>query len=70
MPSASKGSPVARVVATPQSTSAADDPSPEQACLSGVPLYLAYGFRPLEKLEIALEDGVVLECVSMEKPIE
>jgi len=57
-------------VATPQSTSAADDPSPEQACLSGVPLYLAYGFRPLEKLEIALEDGVALECVSMEKPIE
>jgi GNAT superfamily N-acetyltransferase len=40
------------------------------ATLSGVPLYLAYGFRPLEELEVALEDGVKLECVSMDKPIE
>lgn len=40
------------------------------ATLPGVPLYLAYGFRPLEEIEIALEDGVMLECVSMEKPIE
>jgi GNAT superfamily N-acetyltransferase len=40
------------------------------ATLPGVPLYLAYGFRPLEELEITLEDGVTLECVSMDKPIE
>jgi GNAT superfamily N-acetyltransferase len=40
------------------------------ATLAGVPLYLAYGFKPLEESEIALEDGVKLECVSMEKPID
>ena len=40
------------------------------ATLPGVPLYLAYGFRPLEELEITLEDGVTLECVAMEKPID
>jgi GNAT superfamily N-acetyltransferase len=40
------------------------------ATLAGVPLYLAYGFKPLEEGEIALEDGVKLECVSMEKPID
>jgi GNAT superfamily N-acetyltransferase len=40
------------------------------ATLPGVPLYLTYGFEPLEEIEIALEDGVKLECVAMEKPIE
>lgn|SRR5512132_127500 len=40
------------------------------ATLPGVPLYLAYGFEPLEESEIALEDGVMLACVAMEKPIE
>jgi GNAT superfamily N-acetyltransferase len=40
------------------------------ATLPGVPLYLAYGFRPLEEREIALEDGVRLGCVAMEKPID
>jgi GNAT superfamily N-acetyltransferase len=40
------------------------------ATMPGVPLYLAYGFRAIEELEIALEDGVMLECVSMEKAIE
>jgi GNAT superfamily N-acetyltransferase len=40
------------------------------ATLAGVPLYLAHGFKPLEESEIALEDGVKLECVSMEKPID
>lgn len=40
------------------------------ATLPGVPLYLAYGFQPLEEVEITLEDGVMLECVSMEKPID
>jgi GNAT superfamily N-acetyltransferase len=40
------------------------------ATLPGVPLYVAYGFRPVEEIEITLEDGVLLECVSMEKPIE
>jgi GNAT superfamily N-acetyltransferase len=38
--------------------------------LPGVPLYLAYGFRSLEEVEITLPDGVELPCVSMDKPIE
>jgi GNAT superfamily N-acetyltransferase len=39
------------------------------ATLPGYPLYLAYGFAPLEDVEIVLPDGVTLPCVSMEKPI-
>jgi GNAT superfamily N-acetyltransferase len=39
------------------------------ATLPGVPLYTACGFEPLEEVEIALEDGVPLACVAMEKPI-
>jgi GNAT superfamily N-acetyltransferase len=39
------------------------------ATLPGYPLYLAYGFQPLERLEIELPDGVRLECVTMEKPV-
>jgi GNAT superfamily N-acetyltransferase len=37
--------------------------------LPGLPLYLAYGFRSLEQVEITLPDGVKLPSVSMEKPI-
>jgi len=40
------------------------------ATLPGVPLYLAYGFEPVDEFDVALSDGVKLECVSMEKPIE
>ena len=40
------------------------------ATLPGVPLYVAFGFSPLEQIKITLEDGVKLECVSMEKAIE
>jgi GNAT superfamily N-acetyltransferase len=39
------------------------------ATLPGVPLYLACGFQALEEVEVALEDGVRLACVAMEKPI-
>ena len=39
------------------------------ATLAGVPLYLAFGFRELEPHDVVLPDGVVLECVLMEKPI-
>lgn len=39
------------------------------ATLPGVPLYLAYGFEPLEEVEITMPDGVTLPCVAMEKPI-
>lgn len=38
--------------------------------LPGLPLYLAYGFQPLEDVEVTLPDGVTIACVSMEKPIE
>ena len=36
----------------------------------GLPLYLAYGFRPLEEYEVAMPDGVTIACVSMEKQID
>ena len=38
--------------------------------LPGLPLYLAYGFEPLEDVQVSLPDGVTIACVSMEKPIE
>jgi GNAT superfamily N-acetyltransferase len=40
------------------------------ATLPGLPLYLAYGFRPLEEIEVTMPDGITIPCVSMEKPIE
>ncbi len=40
------------------------------ATLPGVPLYVAFGFSPLEQVEITMEDGVTLEGVSMERAIE
>jgi GNAT superfamily N-acetyltransferase len=39
------------------------------ATLPGVLLYERYGFRALERVSIALPDGVLVECVTMEKPI-
>jgi GNAT superfamily N-acetyltransferase len=39
------------------------------ATLPGVPLYLAFGFEPLEEIEIVLPDGVGVPCVSMAKPL-
>jgi len=40
------------------------------ATMPGLPLYRAYGFEPLEELEVTMPDGVTLECVSMEKRID
>jgi len=40
------------------------------ATLAGVPLYKAYGFQPLEEIEIRLPDGVLLPAVTMQKPID
>jgi GNAT superfamily N-acetyltransferase len=40
------------------------------ATMPGLPLYLAYGFRSLEKVEVAMPDGVTIACVSMEKQID
>jgi GNAT superfamily N-acetyltransferase len=39
------------------------------ATLPGEPLYRAFGFRELERVEITLPDGVVLAGVAMERPI-
>jgi GNAT superfamily N-acetyltransferase len=40
------------------------------ATLPGVPLYRAYGFEPVEEVLVTLPDGVTLESMTMEKPIE
>ena len=40
------------------------------ATLPGVPLYENYGFREMGRSEVAMPDGVTLECAAMEKPIE
>ena len=40
------------------------------ATLPGVPLYLAYGFRVLDDVEVELPDGVTIACRTMEMPIE
>ena len=40
------------------------------ATMAGLPLYLAYGFRPLEEVEVTMPDGVAIPCVSMEKQID
>src|SRR5262249_52237436 len=40
------------------------------ATLSGLPLYLAYGFERVEEFDVTLSDGVALPCVSMEKQID
>ena len=40
------------------------------ATIPGLPLYAAYGFRPLEDTEVTMPDGVTIPCVSMEKPID
>jgi GNAT superfamily N-acetyltransferase len=39
------------------------------ATLSGLPLYLAYGFEPVEEFEVMMPDGIAIPCVAMEKPI-
>lgn len=38
--------------------------------MPGLPLYLAYGFQPLEDVEIPLPDGLTIAGVAMVKPIE
>jgi GNAT superfamily N-acetyltransferase len=39
------------------------------ATLPGEPLYRAYGFRELERVEITMPDGVTLAGIAMERPI-
>jgi GNAT superfamily N-acetyltransferase len=40
------------------------------ATLPGEPLYRAFGFREVERFELTMPDGVAVECVAMERPIE
>ena len=40
------------------------------ATLPGEPLYRAFGFREVERFEVTMPDGVSVECVAMERPIE
>ncbi len=40
------------------------------ATLPGVPLYLAYGFQPVDEIDVEMPDGVTIECLSMEMPID
>jgi GNAT superfamily N-acetyltransferase len=39
------------------------------ATLPGLPLYLAYGFQPIDEIAVEMPDGVGIDCVSMEKAI-
>jgi GNAT superfamily N-acetyltransferase len=40
------------------------------ATLPGEPLYRAFGFREVERFMVTMPDGVAVECVAMERPIE
>ena len=39
------------------------------ATMSGLPLYLTYGFERVEDQELTMPDGVTVTCVSMRKPV-
>lgn len=40
------------------------------ATLPGEPLYRAFGFREVERFAVTMPDGVSVECVAMERPID
>jgi GNAT superfamily N-acetyltransferase len=40
------------------------------ATLPGEPLYRAFGFREVGRVTVTLPDGVSVECVAMERPID
>jgi GNAT superfamily N-acetyltransferase len=40
------------------------------ATLPGEALYRSFGFREVDRFRFAMPDGVSLECVAMERPIE
>jgi GNAT superfamily N-acetyltransferase len=40
------------------------------ATLPGEPLYRSFGFREVERFTLTMPDGVSVECVAMERPIE
>jgi GNAT superfamily N-acetyltransferase len=39
------------------------------ATLPGEPLYRSFGFREVKRFMVTMPDGVVVECVSMERPL-
>jgi GNAT superfamily N-acetyltransferase len=40
------------------------------ATLPGEPLYARHGFVPRERVRVVMPDGVSIECVAMDKPLE
>ena len=40
------------------------------ATLPGEPLYKSFGFREVERFPVTMPDGVSVECVAMERPID
>lgn len=40
------------------------------ATLPGVPLYRAFGFQEIERFTVTMPDGVSIEAVAMERPIQ
>jgi GNAT superfamily N-acetyltransferase len=40
------------------------------ATLPGERLYRAFGFREVERFPVTMPDGVSVECVAMERPLE
>jgi GNAT superfamily N-acetyltransferase len=40
------------------------------ATLPGVPLYRAFGFRDVEAVVLTMPDGVTIDAIAMERPIE
>jgi GNAT superfamily N-acetyltransferase len=40
------------------------------ATLPGEPLYRSFGFREVERFMVRMPDGVSVECVAMERPID
>ena len=40
------------------------------ATLPGEPLYRAFGFREVDRFSLTMPDGVSVECVAMERPID
>jgi len=40
------------------------------ATLPGEPLYRVFGFREIERVSVTMPDGVSIECVAMERPID
>lgn len=40
------------------------------ATLPGVPLYTAFGFREVDRVPVTMPDGVTIDCIVMDRPID